>query len=335
MRYISKTKSIRIVLRLIVGLTMILFVLDLSNAQNQEAFTSHKGQFRKAEPVSCGDELEDGHFELTGDLTCSEDPAIRIIGPAKLNLKGYTLSGHKGKNDCILIEGDGAWVWNGIVKNCKDGIEIKLESDRNRITGVKSYNNERRGFRIRGNKNLLFNCSATYNDRKGFSIEKGDGNLVFNCLGTNNGQQGFSIEEGDGNKIYYSNSIANCRDGIEIDGGSHNRVINNFVEDNGNREICDEFGEDYNPWYYAGIDVTYNSEYSSENNEIKYNRACGNLGCVPCYDENLFPTCNARERDFWDENVDENGDCDSTNVWKNNRVVCKNVAPECSPKPEQ
>jgi hypothetical protein len=298
-----------------VGLTTSLFVLSLSNALNAEGFTSHKGRFWKAEPVMCDDTLIDGHFELTGNLTCTQDPAIKITGPAKLNLKGYTLSGG-GSNDCILIEGDGARVWNGTVENCKDGIEIKLESDRNRITRVKSRNNKRRGFRIRGDKNLLFDCSATNNGRQGIKI---DGEPEDDEIPPN------PANPANGNKIFFSKAYANCRDGIEIQVGDYNVVFYNYVEDNGNQETCADFEEDYKPWFYAGIDVLS----GSENNKIKHNRAGCNLGCVGSDD---FP-CTAHERDFWDENVGTSGNCDSNNEWENNSIACKNAVPECSPNP--
>lgn len=328
MRYRNKTTSLRVALRLFMALTTSLFILSLTNALNAEDVTLHKGRFWNAKPVEeCGLKLENGHFKLIGDLNCNgEDPAITIIGPAKLNLNGYTLSGNEPdtgseyENVCIEIKGEGARVWNGTVENCKEGIDIKSESVRNRITRVKSCNNDRRGFRIRGDKNLLFNCSATNNGRKGFSIEgnedddeKANDNLLVGCLASNNGHQGFIIEIGDGNKISHSKAYANCRDGIEIDGGSDNRIINNIVEDNGNEEACDG---NFSPWSYAGIDITAGSEKNpSEYNEIKYNRACGNLGCNG-------DDCPPRERDFWDEN------CDSTNEWKAN-TAC----PECTPGP--
>ena len=89
----NKTKRKRVVLRLIMGLTTGFFVLSLSNALNAEGMASHKGWFRRAESVVCGDTLIDGHFKLTGNLTCTQDPAIKITGPAKLDLGGYTLSG--------------------------------------------------------------------------------------------------------------------------------------------------------------------------------------------------------------------------------------------------
>jgi len=344
MRYKNKSTSIRVALRLFMGLTTSLFVLSLTNALNAENVTSHKGRFWKAKPVGCGDTLENGYFELTGHLDCSETDktAIKITGPAKLNLNGYTLSGNKDIV-CIQIEGEGASVWNGTVKNCKDGIQIK--SDRNRIIKVNAYNNEKRGFKIdNGHENLLLDClaegepeepqkigfliekgtdnkmvkcKAKNNVEKGFSIEKnGEHNRLFWCVAENNGEQGFKIEEGDGNKIYYSKAIANCRDGIEIDAGSDNLIIHNLVEDNGNKDTCIAFEEDHKPQFYAGIDITAGTEeHPSEYNEIKYNHACGNIGCNG-------EDCNPRERNYWDEK------CEPTNEWENN-TVC----PECTPGP--
>jgi parallel beta-helix repeat protein len=360
MRYKNKTKSIRIVLRLIVGFTTILFVFSLTNALNAESFSSHKERFSKAKRVKCGDTLKYGHFELRGDLTCSKDPdnddkpAIEITGPAKLNLNGNTLSGD-GKIGCIIITGEGARVRNGTLENCKNGILIE-ESHHNMIINVEASNNDKRGFIIvKGHDNILFDCIAKDNDKQGFLIEGGNGNKMVKCLaednskegfsveeGTgnkmvkckaknndekgfsikdngddnqlfwcvaeNNGEQGFIIEEGAGNKIYYSEAYANCRDGIEIDGGSENKIINNLVEDNGNEEACEG---DFSPWSYAGIDVLS----GSKDNKIKYNHACGNIGCNDV-------DCTPRERNYWDEN------CEPTNEWENN-TVC----PECTPGP--
>lgn len=243
-------------------------------------------------------------------------------------MNGKMVIGNTGIN-CIEMAG-GATLKNGTVVNCREGIVV--EGSRNRLIGIESSNNERRGFRIRnGNENVLYKCLAEGNDRTGFSIEGTGHNLLTKCSAINNGRQGFSIEgEGaDDNKLYSSEAKANCRDGIEINEGNGNSVVNNLVEDNGNLETCNEKGEDYNPWFYAGIDVTNNSN----NNEIKYNSACGNLGCVSCYDEFGEPTCQARERNFWDENVSDIGDSVSTNVREKNRIFCKNVMPEYSPEP--
>jgi hypothetical protein len=322
MKYRNKTASLKVVLRLVVGLTTILFALSLTNVLNAEDITSHKGRFWNwnAEPVEeCGQKLKNGHFELREDLDCAgtDKPAIRIKGPVTLNLKGHTLSGNEEK-DCIEIDIEdglgGATVRNGFVTQCGDN-GIRVKTDRNRIISVKVSDSADRGIRIDGDYNLVINCRVEYN-----------------------GTQGIKIDGGNHNKIFSNRVFDSCRDGIEIDGGSGNWVFYNRVENNGNKEVCDSFAKDpddpndsyyYKPWFYAGIDVLS----GSENNKIKHNLAGCNLGCVPCYDINENPTCKARERDFWDKNVGDNGDCDFKNVWQNNRVVCKNVMPEYSPEP--
>ena len=337
MRHAHKALRKRGILRsyssLVIGFLSIFIAAGLSSAgHNPKHNPKH---FPKK--VTCGAMITTD-TKLTSDLNCdtyTDGPALTVDG-GTLDLNGHRVIGNPDIN-CIEVTG-GATLRNGTVMNCKEGILV--EGDRNKIIGLKSLNNERRGFRITdGDENLLYKCLAKGNGRKGFSIEEGDDNVVEKCSAMDNGQQGFSLEKGDSNKIYYSKANANCRDGIEIDEGSDNRVVNNFVEDNGKKEVCDKFAKDptnpdddyyYKPWYYAGIDVTNNSN----NNEIKYNRACGNLGCVPCYDEVEGPTCKARERNFWDENVDDFGDSVSTNVWENNRVVCQDVMPEFSPEPE-
>ena len=320
MRYRSKIKNTRVAWHLIVGLMTGLFVISLAYALHAEVYPYWE-RFIPAKSVSCGDELTDGHFELTKNLTCTEDPAIKITGPAELNLQRYTVSGN-GDNICIDIKGDGATVQNGTVMQCEEGIRIK-KGDYNKVIGVKAYNNEKRGFKIdEGHENLLYNCQAKDNKRKGFSIEKGFYNELVKCCSINNGQQGYNIEGGAGNTISYSKAYANCRDGIEIaKKGTENWVVHNTVEDNGNREVCDSFAEDpenpdddyyYKPWFYAGIDIRDDSEY----NEIRDNHACGNLGCSGS-DEN---ECTARKRNYWDENVDDNGYATFTNKWINNSV---------------
>ena len=320
MRCSNKRKCMRMVSRFTVGLILGLFVLGISNAQNAEGSHSHKKRFHKAEPVTCGIDVHNGYYELTGDLACSGDTAITIRGPARLNLRGYTLS-NDGDNDCIRIRDDGgATVSNGTVMNCKDG--IRIESNNNKIISVESSNNDRRGFRIDGGSgNLLENCSAANNGQQGFKIEGGAAhNRVIRCSATDNGRHGMQIDEGDRNDIFLSTVRGNCRDGIEIV-GNKNLVLYNHVEDNGNHQTCDDFGNDYNPWAYAGIDVADVVTYS-ENNKIKYNYACGNQGCNGSEDE----PCVEHDRNLWDEYVDIDGNHVLTNEWKNN-TVCPEYSP--------
>lgn len=295
MRHRSKIKSMRVVSRLIVGLMTSLFVLGFSNSLNADGFTSHKGRFWKPEPVSCGDTITAYAF-LTTDLDCSdsESTALRLEEGAKLNLNGKKVIGNFGIN-CIDIRGNGTKIWHGTVTQCDYGIRVR--SDRNRIISVEVSDSADRGIRIDGDKNLVMNCWVAHN-----------------------GTQGIKINEGNRNKIFSNRVFDNCRDGIEIEEGNYNRVLYNHVADNGNEDTCTAFKENYRPWFYAGIDVLS----GSKNNKIKYNSACGNLGCTGSND---FP-CPARERNFWDENLDNRGYCDSPNEWANN-TVC----PECNPNP--
>jgi hypothetical protein len=301
MKYISKTKRMRAVLWLIVALTTGLFVFGPSNAQNAEGFTSHKGRFWKDKPVSCGDEIIT-YTSLTTDLDCSGhsgSAALTLQEGAKLNLNGKKIIGNFGIN-CIDVRGDDAKIWRGAVMQCDYGIRVR--SDRNEIIAIKVSDSNNRGIRIDGNENLLLWCRVSHSRR-----------------------QGIKIDGGNGNKIFSSAVYDSCRDGIEIEGGDDNMLFYNHVEDNGNPGTCADFEEDYSPWFYAGIDVLS----GAENNKIKHNRAGCNLGCVGSDD---FP-CTPRERDFWDENVDTNGNGDAINEWKNNSIMCNNAVPEYGPNP--
>lgn len=267
------------------------------------------GGLSLAEGVECGDEITT-YTVLTNDLNCSDHDgaALTLKEGAKLNLNGKKVIGNY-ENNCIDIRDDGTKVWNGTVTQCDNGI------------------------RVRSNHNLIISVEVSDSASRCIRID-GDENRLKNCLVSHSGRQGIKINGGSYNKVLSNLVFDNCRDGIEIDAGNYNRVLYNHVEDNGNIEACGKFGnprdpEDdyyYKPWYYAGIDILPDSY----KNKINHNRAGCNLGCVGSDD---FP-CTAHERDFWDENVDNSGNSySSTNVWKNNRVVCKSAVPEYSPNP--
>lgn len=325
MRCGSKRKSVRVVLRFSVGLIVGLFVLGLSNAQDVEASHSHKGRFHKAKSLNCGDMIT-SHAVLYNDLDCSdysEGSALTLEEGASLNLNGKKIIGNYDIN-CIEIRGDDAKVWNGTLTQCDTGIRIR--TSRNEIIHVKVIDSAGRGIRIQGDENLLMTCSVANSGRQGIQIDEGNSNKIYRSIIDNSGRHGIQINKGSGNEISRSTVRSSCRDGIEIDEGSNNLVFHNQVEDNGNPETCTEFDEDYNPWAYAGIDVTN----GSQENEIKYNRAGCNLGCVATDDDG----CIAHERDLWDENVDEyTGQSVTTNRWKSNSIACNNAVPEYSPSP--
>jgi parallel beta-helix repeat protein len=252
--------------------------------------------FSSAGDFNCGDTITT-RTVLINDLDCSGysgNPALTIEKGGKLNLNGHQIVGNEEIN-CIEIAGDGTRVWNGAVVKCNYGI------------------------RVRGNHNKVVSMEVSDSANRGIRID-GDKNLVKDCLVTHNGKQGIKIDGGDGNKIMLNQVFNNCRDGIEIQEGDANFVFNNHVEGNGSEATCTDFGQDYKPWFYAGIDVLS----VSEDNKVYYNHACGNLGC----DGSDDAPCTARERNFWDENVGDGDRCISSNNW-----VYNTVCPECTPNP--
>lgn len=299
--------------------------------------------FSQADAIECGDTLAKGHYKLTEDLTCSHDdgaPALTLEGGANLDLNGYTVDCNDTDRNGIVLEGRNARVRNGIIVNCVTGVEItgdghhevlqmivenstregiRVRSSYNQLIKIEARNNETRGFRIEGDDNNLVNCLAGSNDRHGFQIDGGSANKIGNSTAFHNGRQGFLIDGGSDNKISNSSALNSCRDGIEIDNlGSDNSLINNYVTDNGNSSTCEDFGEEYNPRSYAGIDITA----GAQDNIVVNNRTSGNQGCNGV-------DCVARDRNLWDENVEGEGNCDSTNRWINNRVNGEREEPEC------
>lgn len=275
--------------------------------------------FSQAEAIDCGETLAKGHYKLTEDLTCidSGDPALTLESGANLDLNGYTVDCNETGRDGIVLEGRNSKVRNGFIIRCENGVEITGDGH-HEVLEIVVQNNTREGIRVRSAYNQLIKIEASNNIRRGFRIESDDNNLV-NCLAEYNGRQGFIIEGGNDNKISNSAAFDNCRDGIEIDNdGNDNSLINNYVADNGNPDTCEASGEDYLPQFYAGIDLTD----GAQENIVINNRTSGNLGCDG-------EGCVARERNLWDENVDLDGNCDSTNRWNNNRVDGDRAEPEC------
>ena len=229
MRYKNKTKSIRIVFRLIVGLATILFVLSLTNALNAEDVTSHKGRFWKIKRAKCGDTLENGRFELRKNLNCEEGPAITIDGPAKLNLNGHTISGN-GNNVCIQINEEGAKVWNGTVTNCTDGVVI-AGTGRHQVFRIISMYNNKTGFKVDSHDNWLTDNEAIGNSKENFLIEEeSDNNQLIKNKAVDGADKGYYVR-GSNNRLYKNKAIGNLDDALRINNGTDNIVIHNIFKD--------------------------------------------------------------------------------------------------------
>ena len=249
MRRRIKTESMRVGLRLAVGLMMSLFVLVLSNAQNVEGSHSHKGRFHKAKPLPCGYTITT-HAVLYNDLDCSDHsggPALTLGEGASLNLHGKRVIGNNGIN-CIDITGDGSKVWNGTVMNCYYG--IRVTSNRNEITQVGVHDNGRAGIYIEGgNNNKIDNSIVQNNGREGINIdtgsdnEGGKSNKIDRTIILNNGREGIKIDTGEGNEISRTIVDNNGRQGIHIEGGNSNKIDRTIVDNNGRHGIQIDGGE--------------------------------------------------------------------------------------------
>lgn len=346
MRKNGKSNSISIALRFVVGMTTSIFVLSAGAVLNAGGFSSHQGRFWKGNPPACGDTITTDTFLFT-DLDCSGHSggaALTLQEGASLNMNGRKVIGNSGIN-CIEIGGDGTKIWGGAVTQCDygirvrsngnsissvkvsntNGVGIRIDGNENRITSVNVSDSKDNGIRINGDENRITSAKVSGSDDRGIRIDGDDNRLIW-CTVTRSHTQGIKINGGNDNQIISCKIRDSCRDGIEIDGGSDNLISYNRVEYNGNLDTCADFGEEYKPWYYAGIDVLV----GSENNMIKRNRAGCNLGCEG---SDLLP-CTARSRDFWDENVESDGNINSSNEWGNNSIACENSSPEYSPNPD-
>ncbi len=297
------------------------------------------------------------------DCSCGESPALQLLGKAKLDLNGKTLScsACDDPDAGILVQGDEAVVENGEVNRCERGILVE-DGKNHRFENLTLSENRRSGLRARSDSSdsQFVNIRAYDNIRRGLRIE-GSNNKVHNNVAFGNGRQGIIIE-GDSNEVKYNTANHNCRDGIEIDAGNENVLMNNIADGNGNPYACqpvDEedrdnylFGIDWRPWFYAGIDITAKDQPSG--NDILHNAATDNLGCwvspqervepdsttwMKCIDSDSVPesvedaVAALRNRNLWDENADESDKCISTNEWAENRSDDERDAqPEC-PKP--
>jgi parallel beta-helix repeat protein len=184
---------------------------------------SFEGYGSAAYAIDCGDTIYPGEkVKLNGDLNCNTDPAIKIIGPATLDMKDHTIYGQE-EIVGIKVEGEGAKVMNGTVTGCDQGVVIAGEGG-HQILKVAAQENYGDGFLVRSDNNQFIDSTAESNEDAGFRVY-GDGNRFVNNAAVNNNDEGFDIN-GDQNELTNNTADGNRSDAIEID-GNYNRLINN------------------------------------------------------------------------------------------------------------
>lgn len=225
---------------------------------------------------------------LLQDITCPGDnPAIKVVGPATLNLFSHTV-------DCqdvtagvvgIHVEGERATVRNGTVTGCHDGVVIGGAGN-HRIVRLNSIKNDNDGFdNLPGSDGNTFisnlaqgNLSSTNpsSTDDGFQIIVSRNHKFYFNISQDNGQ-GWDVQ---GTGHLFSGNVAqeNLTEGFEFR-VDNNRLTNNIASSNGesgfklvssdenilNRNIATNNGE-------SGIEIFF----GSENNSIKKNVALGN-----------------------------------------------------------
>jgi parallel beta-helix repeat protein len=138
--------------------------------------------------IACGDILgPGGSFVLDSNVGPCPAPtaALTVIGPAQLDLNGFTVScvdSFQGP-DGIVVGGNGATVVNGTVTNCFGGV-IVAGSGGHRIRGLTADANGG-GFKIQSSNNRFQNNVVHNHRAAGFLIYGAGTQVRFNIL-TNN-----------------------------------------------------------------------------------------------------------------------------------------------------
>ena len=193
--------------------------------------------------VNCGETVEPNQFRiLLKDLTCPNDnPALRVIGPATLDLRGHTvdcaeLTTHVG----IAVEGEKATIKNGTVTGCSTGVTIG-GTGRHRIVGITTIKNRDDGFENledSDSNTYLSNIAQDNNDpadpggaHDGFEIRPSNNHRLYLNISQNNGE-GFDV---GGSRHLLSGNIAKGNltgEGFFL-GGENHKATHNIASHNG------------------------------------------------------------------------------------------------------
>ena len=119
-----------------------------------------------ARAVNCGDIITTTS-QLTNDLHCTTNPALTLVGPASLDLNGFTVYGDFVTDNGIVLEGSGATLGNGTVTKFNRFGVILREGGNHIVKNVVSHQNRFLGFEITGANNRVMNSIASENGGNG------------------------------------------------------------------------------------------------------------------------------------------------------------------------
>ena len=196
-----------------------------------------------------------------GPCTEQNDGGITVIGPATLDMNGFTLECIDFGNphelpDGITIEGKGAKVRNGSIENCRYGVVVagegkhRLEeltsrgslyhgfhilSGQNTLTANTAQESGHEGFNVWGGRNTFTANIAQLNGDDGFHVSwvqtKQTRNKLTRNIARDNGFSGFYTSS-DQNTFRLNEALRNDRDGFHISSGEKNKLIQNTASRN-------------------------------------------------------------------------------------------------------
>jgi len=120
-----------------------------------------------ASALECGDDIT-SNTKLSQDVQCdcrgSKTNALNVIGPAELDLNGFSVNcnvstfDEEDTSSCIFVEGSDARISNGSVKNCNFGILVEGEGH-STIKNVFVTETGNDAILIKSNHNMVNNCT--------------------------------------------------------------------------------------------------------------------------------------------------------------------------------
>ncbi|GBC61342.1 hypothetical protein DENIS_2302 [Desulfonema ishimotonii] len=203
----------------------------------------------EAKKVNCGKKVRCGdvitrNAVLDRDLNCSEDPALTVVGPANLNMRGFTVSNTGGKShDGIWLKGCGGHLHNGTVTGFGKGVLIGGDGGHH-IHHVKVTEHTIHGFSLESPNNRLRHNMSGGNFGNGIWLsEKADNNLILKNTFNSNGASGIRLKRGEIDFVEaVSESAVSGESGIRL--AERSIGLDNAVLENTAAAVSDTISDD-------------------------------------------------------------------------------------------
>ena len=187
--------------------------------------------------VDCGDTIgprEEVKLESdVGPCTDSTDPAVRLVGPATLDLNGFRILCSAGTPpDGVTVEGNKARLMNGSIHDCNDAVNLEGDGG-HQVDTVATFDSVNSGIDVNSDKNRLRGV-VTKGGKRGINLSfEWERNQVQDSIVVGAEFQGFDLN-GDRTKITGNLAVDNGSEGIYCDGdGSKLSKNRAFANDEG------------------------------------------------------------------------------------------------------